>query len=319
MRSKDEAGLTLVELLLSMGALSMIAVVVTQALSGLTATQSSQRSKMHMAEVSDRMIRMIEQDANSAIKVFTAGAESSAYLEALDLTDSPVLAGSSLPLLTDHSYFDVDPVGTVETGNMILLGRNKDALLLRCESLAAPSSRMRFDTFALVLYHLTKAADGQLDLARWESVPMASYVDLASIEDPDLKDEVLQKLYALGMRFALDPTQSANQGIFEIGDSGSLNALAPGKRIPPQPRLCQKAMFNPRWIQVASNGTHRNIAVPAYAQPVDNPSFPAGFEVKVDGRVTGKLMMLRMVLTSSPVARQKTVKELTSVINCRGG
>jgi hypothetical protein len=60
------------------------------------------------------------------------------------------------------------------------------------------------------------------------------------------------------------------------------------------------------------------VRVPVYANVVET-GFPGGFEVKVDGPSTGKLLLLNMVLRSGPGGSRDNFAEVNRIVVCRDG
>ena len=84
------------------------------------------------------------------------------------------------------------------------------------------------------------------------------------------------------------------------------------------PDLERTAIVGEQHIYVAPNGKVGKVTVPAYGQATEQ-GFPGGFEVRIDGPSTGKLVLVRLVLRGVRGGAHDNFAELIRVISCRDG
>ena len=177
---------------------------------------------------------------------------------------------------------------------------------------------VRIDTLCLVLYYLRANADGDLDLERWGSVPLALYQDLMVIEDIVERASAGVQLKAAGIDYAWDIGETAANGLYELTSTGALSLLPPSQQIPVDPAQVQRSIAGARQVRISRNGEPGKLSVPRYAE-AGSTGFPGGFEVKIDGLSTGKLALVRMVLRSGSGGSMDNTAEVERIVSCRDG
>lgn len=307
-------GFSLFEVVLVTALVGVLTMLIVKSLADLTRSQAFTTGQLRTAELADRLLRPAVDDVSFSVRVFDEGSDSDAYLALLAVPRDLAMRGSRLPVLTNRGYFDLDGLGRPETGNLLFLGRYEQPALVRG---ADADSELRVDTVAFVLYFLERRRDGALDLSRYASVPLARYSDVMAVADLQERRQILVQLHSAGIRFTWDVDAPARQGLLVITAEGLLRPLALEERIPAAPEGVRRRLLANSGLQVAPNGKVGRLTVPRYARA--DGDFPAGFEVKVDGGTTGKLMLLRLVLCREAEGSDDNFAEIVRLIPCRSG
>lgn len=324
-RSKSPAlaGFTLVEVIIVFTVLAVLSLLLSETITRLTRSQAYRQGQANAEEVADRVIRGIEHDATFAAKIFTERPASRVYLDAMDFPVADVLPGAKMPVLTGRGYFEEDPSGVVETGNLLFMACAGPASKVETwTDGGADTATLRIDTFYFVVYYLTRDEQGRIDLASWGSVRVANQGDIAYVTEPGRRSELLIKLLGVGVAYAWDPLSTRENGLFRIEQADSsawLEQLGDGEKLPGDPRRHAPGSFTTRRLQVAKNGALPQAQVPLFATPDPATGFPGGFEIKIDGPTSGKLMLLRLVLSSTSATTMTNHCEVRRYVSCRGG
>ena len=320
-KKESTAGFTIIEVAIVTAVIGVLTLLITQALADLSQSQAFTRGQARVAELADRVVRGIARDLSFSVRTFTDGQEADDYLAALAYPAGVVMPDSRLPKLIDRGYFDVDPDGELETGNMIFIGRYDEGAVvdLDGELITQPHSQpIRIDTSRFVLYYLRTAQSNDLDIARWASVPVASYKDILVIDAGPDRTTALIQLYAGGVRYAWDSAEDAANGLWQITPSGLLAALPTGVRVPGDPTEASDSIVGLRNARVSRNVATGKAPVPKYAE-AGPTGFPGGLEVKVDGPSSGKLVQMRFVLRMGSRGSRENFAEVLRMISTRDG
>jgi hypothetical protein len=305
-----QRGMSLLEAVTASTVLAGLTVLIAQSMVNLSRTQEFTREQSQVNKVGDAIARGIERDALQAITVFEDDDRGRAYLAALELQPGSLLPGSLLPRSTARGYFDRDAAGTRETGNLLFLAADAGPAVI---DLNGAGDRVRVDRSRFVVYHLTPAPAGAIDLARWVGVLLARHADLEAISDAARRTEVQRRLYQSGVRLAWKDGASRSEGLFRIDTNGYLSLLPPEALVPRDEAASCEQLFGPRRIAIARNRELSSPPVPRYARA--EGGFPQGFEVKLDGESTGRMLLVRCVPVCRRVASQPTATEIVRLLN----
>jgi hypothetical protein len=310
-------GMTLIEAAAAGAVILALTGLIAQSLANLSRTQAFTQGQMRLSELTERIVGSVERDARYSVWMFADDADAAAYFSRLDLSGVVLATGSRLPALTALGYFNTDPAGTPETGNLLMLGRSTTPLLVDLSAAQDGSDLVRVDRLRFVLYYVTPATGGAIDLGRWGSMPLARYPDLESIADSGRRTDVAARLHQAGVRYAWKPGESAFSGLYQIQETGWIAPLPAGAKVAEDPRQRNRGLFEPRSARLAPNGSVGNTTVPRYAAAAG--IFPGGFEVKLDGPPTGKLLLVRIVATGGASGTLQNWAEVARVVHCRDG
>lgn len=309
-----ERGLSLVEATIMGLIMSALMVMVTESVASLSSTRSEHRVHANIGNIADRTARLLESDIAFASRVFTDSEADLEYFQSLAIGPAMLASGARLPRATARGYFELDPPGEPETGNVACLGVRGERLRIY-PSAVEPDSYL-VQTFSFVVYGTLRDAGGNLDLRRWASARLAAYWDVMQIADPGKRAAVLARLHEAGIGHAWDPGAPRATGLFQILQAGGIQPLPPGTFLVGADDDDGGRPFGRRSMRLAENGGLPGMPVPEFATP--SGSFPGGFEVKVDGTSNGRLVLFRIVVESLTEGRRKVASEVRRMINSSG-
>jgi hypothetical protein len=227
------------------------------------------------------------------------------------------MAQSRMPVASALGYFEPDPPGVDETGNMLLMAIGLPPHLVTLPS-RPPSEPVRVDLLRIVLYCLAIGNGGVVDMNRWASVPVARFQDIAGVRPASDSEEVGMDLRAAGITIAWNPNASGTSGFYTIDTDGTLQPFITSFTIAPAPAEVERAILTQRRKLVAANGSLRQLQVPAFARA--SAGFPHGFEVKFDARAGGTLVLVRLVVaTVAAPDRRPNFAEAVRLVSVREG
>ncbi len=309
--SSRQAGLSSVEVIIMATVMSVLMIMVTESMTTLTGVRAEQRTQFRLGDVADGVVRRIEKEVDFAKRIFTDNAIDNDYLAAMDLDFDPIALGRRLPKLTTHGFFEPDAAAQPETGNVLFVARRLPRVAVKYDTIA--EYHLQVLQFAA---YLPIDVGGHLDLLRWTSDMMVDYWDIVDVADLTARADVLTQLYDNGVRYAWDATSPRVGGLFEITAAGGMTPLAADKQVTGREDAALSRPLGRRRIQIAPNGVLGPHHVPAYAQATGG--FPGGFELKVDGAVSGKLVLIRLVTQSTHEATHQVVGEILRFMSTQG-
>ena len=289
-QERSESGFTMLEAVLVFTIVTLLTAMISQSLMSLSRNQRwSERQTMALSKA-EQLVRGIVGDLEGAGRVFAESTSSRAVLARLDLGDITPLEGSRMPLATSRGWFEPDPSGRQETGNLLVIARTLPPIAI---ATGFGTEHARIDRYQFVVYCLR--ADGtRLDLDRWASVPVARADDISAVMDPDARANVVMGLLAAGVPIAWRPEDpNIASALFEMSPTGAAPRLDPAVRVPPAPGEVRRKLLERAGLGVARNGKLGAVRVPGYAHEL--PGYPHGFEVKLDGDGAGRLLLVRLV------------------------
>ena len=285
----SQVGMTTTEVLIMASIMSVLMIMVTESMTTLSSVRCQQQARFHIANVADRVARQIDTDISFSSRIFCNGVEDSAYLDLMELPFPLTTPAHRLPTLTARGYFEPDST-TIETGNVLFLARRGPKLMVRLPG----SGEFLVESLQFVVY--APVQDGErLELMRWTSELTLNYWDVADIDDPEARAELLSQLQDCGVLYAWDPLAPAGRGVWELAD-GILLPLEPDQLVLGGEDPVNSRPFGERAMQIAENGWSTVLVVPAFAKA--DGAFPGGFEIRADGSTSGKLILLRLVTRS---------------------
>ncbi|MEM7202873.1 MAG: prepilin-type N-terminal cleavage/methylation domain-containing protein [Planctomycetota bacterium] len=317
MRSGREDGFTLIEVAIVTMVVGVLTTLIVQSLADLARSQAYTQGQTRIAQGADLVMRGIVRDVTFSSHVFSDGGVGDGYLSAMDYPVAEVAPDSRLPLLTQRGYFDIDPAGELETGNLLFVARSQRSLLVDVSGGGTPDER-RVDTATFVIYSLNSKLPDGFDLSRWSSVPVARHKDIMGLETVAQRTAALTALYAADVRYSWDAGRPAEEGLFVITSSGQALALPVSAKIPTDPSQTRSGIISQKNAVIAPNGRVGGLNVPGYAE-VTSAGFPGGFELKLDGPTSGKLLMLRLVMMRGRADSRANSAEVLRLVSCADG
>lgn len=316
---RDERGFTFVELIIVTTIIAILSVMITQSIRGLASTQVYTRSQSEVISVGERLLQDIARDCRYAMRVFEESAEDRNFLRYVDFPFRDVAAGSRFPIGTSSGTFIPDLPLATTTGNILAIAVTQPSVTVDLGTSRAAQDQYRIDVFRFVAYHLKERRDSRLDLARWSSRPVARYADIVAIEDYERRSRCLTQLAAEGIEVAWHTRALAASAFHQIsGETGTMmpyvGELSTGAAPPVLTDEVMSAgeLLARRGLEIAENGGTR-VPVPMFAVPVEN--FPHGFEVKIDGPGSGRLLLVRVVIAKR---RANQITNMTAVKRLMG-
>lgn len=319
MRSASNQGFTLLESVLVLTVISVMSIMVAESLQSLAKTQAFNRGQTRITEVADGVVRAVTWDVTSSTRVFGNDALGRGYFAAMDLGTLAAIPGSRLPLLTNRGWFEKDEPGANETGNVLFVGTALEPLTVDLAEADEEQDLVRVDRLRFVVYLVWQDLLTQ-DFARWASVPLVRYSDVASVADPVRRTKIWRKVYEQGLRYAWDPDQDRARGLYAVHAGGTATLLLPAHRVECDRSETRRALAGTRQVAIARNGSVPGAVVPAFANlSGGNGPFPGGFEVKVDGPASGRMVMIRLVLSSVIEHGMTSFAEVARLVSCHDG
>ena len=318
-RRLGHGGFTLVEMVFSAAIISAIVLLMGESIVTLSRTHAFNRAQVRITDVSDSLAQIIGRDVTTSVRVFGKDTDSSAYYASLDLGGLQPVSGSRLPAFTNVGYFEKDRATAPLTGNLLFLGTRGDPMSVSISSLGARET-FRVDVLRLVVYLPVPIRGGPYhDFARWCSVPLARVSDVTAITDATKQKKVWSELHASGVAYAWNPSLSRASGLFAISTSGTVSLLATSAKVPTDKALTRKSLAASRRVGISANVSLPQATVPFYANPIAGKDFPGGFEVRVDGPTSGRLVMVRLMLTSVTEHGLRNYAEVRRLLSCHDG
>ena len=309
-RDALEAGMTMTEVMVMTLMISTLMIMMTESMSTLSSVRVEQNAHFRCGDVADHVGRRIENDLDYAARLFSDASDDLDYLRSLSIGNALLAQGRRLPKLTQSGYFRSDPQDTTETGNIVFVGRRGSRVKLQ---FASGGSRL-VQGLQFVVY-CPVVDGGSIDLIRWISEPIVDYWDITEIQDPEQRAEALQQLQESGVRLAWDPHAPRSTGLYELVRTG-LQPLSAQRLVGGAEDRSNSRPFALRRMQLAPNDSLPGVAVPAYAQA--DSGFSGGFEIKIDGASSGKLVLLRFVIVSTQRLRRPIWTEIHRFLNTNG-
>lgn len=287
---QGQAGMSMIEVMILAVVISLLMVVMTESLASLSTVRIEQKTHFRTGEVADHIARRIQSDVHLATRIFGNGVDDIDYLRSMAIGPGLLRTGRRLPALTQNGFFRVDPETTPETGNVLFLALRGPRVQLQLDGGA---SRL-VQSLQFVIY--ASVDDGeQLELVRWQSLPVVNYFDITSITDEVARADALQQLADNGVQLAWDPYGKRAGALFELTRS-SLQPLPLESLVQGSEDSADSRPFGMRNMRLAADDSLPAVPIPAYARAASG--FHGAFEVKVDGSSSGKLVLLRFVVMS---------------------
>ncbi|MEM7204294.1 MAG: prepilin-type N-terminal cleavage/methylation domain-containing protein [Planctomycetota bacterium] len=291
-RRRGEHGLTLVEVCVAMVATTILGIVAMQTVRGLATSQSFVEGQVRTRAIGERVMQAIQRDVAFSARIMQEDSAGRGLLAKMALADTP-LEGSRMPQASALGYFERDPEGKVQAGNLLFILRNEPPELV---DLGGSVGIWRCTVYRFVCYYLTGHQEG-LDINRWASVRVVRLPDVQRLADEAQRQALVGALGTKGIRYAWDPAAEEPESLFRFSPTSAPERLAAEARLPGAGRQAELRLLHARRAAIAPNGARAPLTVPCYARPT--ATFPHGFELKVDGTGLGGLLLVRLALVGT--------------------
>ncbi|MCA8941940.1 MAG: prepilin-type N-terminal cleavage/methylation domain-containing protein [Planctomycetes bacterium] len=314
-RPRGQAGFTMVEMTIVLVVLSVLSVMIVHSIKGLASTQTYTRGQARVLEIADRIAQDVARDVRFAVRAYVEDPDDRAFFNYLSLPKFMLSGTNRLPLISELGMFDVDPPDQRYTGNTLALVTTLPHITIDVSGDGSKNYK-RVDTFQFLIYYVTIRADGRPDLGRWCSTPVASYSEIMSISNETQRARVIAKLAQEGCCCAWDQTKPADAAFYTLDASRGQMDLATASQKPVRQAddLSIRNMLADRHVEIAENGTGR-VAVPKFARP--ESGFPHGFEIRIDGPGSGRLVLIRLVVSKRTGDRVTNSAQVLRIVPLR--
>lgn len=316
MTTHRQRGVSLIEATIVMIVIAVLSVMIVQSIKGLATTQTYTRGQARVLEVADRVAQDIARDVRFAVRAYSEAATNRQFLSFLALKPGTLSASNRFPIASRVGMFDVDPPTKPYTGNALFIVKSLPSQIVDLSQLVGIKKLYRIDAFQFLIYYVTQRADGRQDIGRWSSHPVASYTELSAIEDENERAKAVAQLADQGVCCAWDPTEVASLAFYNLdARTGAMTlATAADKPVRQAVDLSIEEMLVARHLEIAENGSVR-MAVPKFA--TEGPNFPHGFEVRIDGPGTGRLVLIRLVVAKRAGDRIANAADVVRIVPLR--
>ena len=303
-----EGGMTLIEIMVSLGILSVLFLVILRSTLSVGDVSATLESYNTILQKTQELNAALKTDISTARRIYeedTLG-QGRSYMNNMLFGTLPPITGNLLPKIANLGNFDKDVIGNRRVGNVLMVvGELSPADYT--DTTVIPNKSYRVNVFRLVCYYPTQytnaATQGlsDLDLVRWESPAYADYTTLTAITDLTARGLVIAYLKnTLGITHAWDPSLLETAAFFPLT---AIVAATPDAayKIPPSPVRAKAplAYFRIRNAALSQNNavvTGESV-IPKFAQKV--AGFPHGFEVMVIGPSGARKILTRVVAERS--------------------
>jgi hypothetical protein len=289
---------------------------------------------MTSSELGRDLLAQLRMDLASSIFLPQQNAAGEAYLQILDLSQSPVPLAGRLPVIDQTGIFRKESSGGTFTGNRLCF-----AEVVRTDNYECISTRRyRVPVYRFHYYYLTPIGAGPqpdhpwgLDLCHWVSEDLADASRIEGITDDTDRREVLRHLRSgspdhVGERhppivvaWRVGAPADVTRTWLAITDQDTVQEQPPpgrsnGWRILRNPRLSRIRFLEESHLSVATNFAAARFGVARFADVSSaGAGFPHGFEVQIVGTAGARKVLVALALVEQRKAealaffRQHTV------------
>ena len=313
--SSGQRGFSFVEVTLVLAMTALLAWAVERTLYTTRNADDYLGAVHHVTERSQRMAYKLRELVSSSHRLFGRDADGQAYLDALDITRSPLDAAARLPLVEQNGEFVVDGAGEESTGNMLLFVRETDAVPALVD--AVTQERMYIDIYRFVCIYpsvtginvmRTSPPTAARDLVMWQSEVYPSHTQIMKIDDPVKRSAVVRDLVnRLGYEYAWDPSQPIDNAFYGMDALGLVSAIPQVDfRIYEDLNESETGSFVYSKLQLAqSDGAsyHRMSRL----TDVTGSWLPHGFETRIIGVSARRKVWMRLTIEGPSVSGESVV------------
>jgi prepilin-type N-terminal cleavage/methylation domain-containing protein len=323
-RLAREAGLTLIEMSITMVIVAMMSLVVERVLSS---TQEAERYLAAVRTATERGQKItydVTDIVSASRKLYGRDATGLGYLAKLDLTRDPLAPGVRLPKFDEVNPMGPDTAGDPRTGNGLLFVREADAAPCVANPLTA---KIRYiDTYRFIFVYPHRSSrtvvngQGQAwDLCIWRSVPFPSRAQILAITSATEKQNVIKDLYSrYGYDTCWDPNGTVSTTFYGLDVAGNM-AAAPTANFTIEEDLdvSERGRLVYADVQLAATDVGSKARSPVFS--LDPPATwnPHGFEVKIVGASGSRKVWIHIVVEAQASQGRVAVMESTMIASTR--
>lgn len=303
--STGSRGYTFVEVVITLGIVSLMALVVERTLASTNEAERYLSAIRKATERGQNLAYEIREAVSASRKLFGNDATGQGYFGALDLTRDPPDAGARLPRFDEVNVLGPDKAGDPHTGNILLFVREADA----APTVADPASgKIRYiDTYRFVCIYprvtdryLVQDEPRQLakDLVMWRSGAYPSYSQIMAITDPIERENVIRDLYTrFEYDLAWDPNAAVNSAFYAMDALGTMSSTpTPSPTIDEDLNISDRGRLVYANVQLARTTTASHTRRPVFTLDDLATWAPDGFEVKIVGASGSRKVWLHLVV-----------------------
>ena len=320
-RRRGSRGYTFLEVTITLGLLSLLALVVERTLSSTQEADKYLSIFRYVQERGERASYDVYAAVVSARKVYGRDEQGEGYLEALDLSRLPLAKDARLPRPDEVRPMGPDQPNDPRTGNVILCVRETDPVVCAADPESQKVRYVDIYHFVCVYPHdsdkrvITEDERKARDLVLWYSVGYPSLTQLNAIEDPAERSSVVRDLYhRFDMRYAWDPNADVDESFYPLDEVGQIAGIPEQlSEIPEHQGLSESGMLVYAGIQLARTTPTSFSRKSVFT--VDDPQkwVPDGFEVKITGG-SGHRKVWFHVVAEAQSARGREATHVTTLI-----
>jgi hypothetical protein len=300
---RGEAGLSLLEVVISLAILSMLFLVILRSTLSVADSNTSMESFNAILVKTQAAMAELHEDVSTCRRTWIEDATGRGYFDALEFGATPRATSCLLPIIDPLGEFTLDVPADRKTGNSLLLAGE----MAPHDFIASDARAYRVNVYRLVCYYVADygfpVAPGlsRFDLVRWESMAFADWATLTAISNATARQEMVADLVnTANIKYAWDPSQAVTAAFFELDTDVAVTPEATFS-IPASPVQARypKAYYRRYNASLSQNNTitGTEAAVPKFTQPLalPAPGFPHGFEVKIVGPSGARKIKTRIV------------------------
>jgi len=290
-------GFTLIELIISLAVISLVIPIIYQVSESTIFSTTTITAVNDIKFINQKIIENIKSDVvQSAIIIDN----NSSYKDKISITlpsNYSQLDKNKLPIINDTGSF---PPQASYVGNVLFMVKYLNPIELTLGDIS-----YRIDNYRFVRYFLAKDTDtkinGRNPIVLLKAQSKEIYVDYTAIDrisDNNVKKSLVQALYNMGMRYAID---LKNAKFYSLGDNGNTSPLN-NYSIQMDSNLAFKDFGTNRlptgnvYYAIGYNNMGY-IAIPKFGNS-DNTGdgFPHGFEIAIVGPRSSRDVLVRTVV-----------------------
>lgn len=311
-RERNQRGLTLPEVIVTLFLMSVLSLMFYQLYIGTIQTTMFLESNNDLAAFGQVAVNELKLEVMQSRMLFQNDTLGQAYVSALSFpTGGGLLAGSRLPTINTNGIFEPDAIGDVFTGNCFLHARQLPALEAWVDHDADSSTsdiEYLVDRYRFQFYYLSQDTRRAippltytLDMLRFRSQVYGDYFQLSGL-DATMRAAVGTALYNDGVRFLWDPGKTPSSAFYSLASDGTVSGPVTHSITSSDLESMLPQMEGGRVSgnMTYSVGIQKDPAfqttdpVSVYAQP--SALFPSGLEFQIVGPTGARKILTRLML-----------------------
>ncbi len=324
---RNQAGFTMIEVSVSLALIVVMALVVERT---LDSTQKAERYLSAVRKATERGHKLtyeVRELVTASRRLFFNDAEGKAYLEALDLSATPIRDGARLPIVDELGRLGPDADGDPHTGNILFFVGESDATPAVADPVG-PVVRY-IDTyrficcFPRVATRRVVVADASsvnaVDLVVWQSQEFPSYKQLMAIADPTERTNVVADLVErFDVTMAWDSTAPVETAFYSLSDTGTIAAMPnPAPLLEEDPDQSQGGRLVYANVQLSQTDPTDARRRAVFTSDLPSQWAPDGFEVKIVGSSGARKVWMHLVVEVQADRGRVAVQPCTIIASVR--